>query len=128
MRLGQTEIMVKSALQNLLDYGHVAKHKFVCLMHSEAKEAKMGVWSKERFIATSVKGEWAAPAQKPGTPGVVCSSLLYLDGFSFVSAFSPFCDQYLCEPAEAFSLQTRNRGHRKAFVPRSAPLGPTWFQ
>ena len=73
MRLGQTEIMVKSALQNLLDCGHVAKHKFVCLMHSEAKEAKMGVWSKDRFIATSTKGDWAAPAQKPGTPGIVCS-------------------------------------------------------
>ena len=59
MRLGQTEIMVKSDMQNLLDCGHVAKRKFVCLMQREAKEARMGVWSKERFIATSMKGECA---------------------------------------------------------------------
>ena len=60
------------------------------------------------------------------------AALLFLVGSSPVSASPPFPDQQLFEPAlrnsgkvtEAgvYSLQTRNGGHRKAFVPRS-PTG-----
>ena len=50
----------------------VTEHKFVCLMHSEAKQYQnVGVWSREMFIAGQSKekgGGWAHAPQTPEFP------------------------------------------------------------
>lgn len=36
--------------------------KFVCPMHSEVKQTKMSIWSRERFIGRVVQGgRWLMP-------------------------------------------------------------------
>ena len=70
---------------------------------------------------------WGEPA-----PSCPKAALLYLGCSSLVSASPLFLDKQLFEPAlwnsvkvmqdEAYSLQARNRGHKKASMPRS-PAG-----
>ena len=69
--------MVKSALQNLLDYGHVAKHKFVCLMHSEAKEYQKYQFGTEEGLLQGPARRWEAHALKTLNSPKVFSKALF---------------------------------------------------